>query len=239
MAGHSHWKNTKRAKDIEAKKRSLVFSRIGKVISLRAKDGGGDIEKNPALKAIVEVAKKMNLPKENIEKAIKKGVGELKNNLQEFTFEFYGPEGTAFIVDGITDNINRVSSELKKIFNSHGGKPAEPGSVKWLFKRLGLIESTSKEKTENIELIIIDSGAYDFEKNNGDYLIYTDPKELNNIKNYVESKNLEVVSFSLIWASQSKIKVDSSNEKNCLKIFEELNGNEDVQGIYSNLENKL
>ena len=239
MAGHSHWKNIKRTKDIEAKKRSLVFSRIGKVLSLQAKEGGGDVEKNPALKATIEKAKKMNLPKENIERAIKRGTGELKSDLQEFAFEFYGPGGTAFIVEGITDNANRVSAEIKKIIGSYGGKPAESGSVKWLFRRAGLIELSSEENASSVDSIIVDSGAYNFEKSNDDYLIYTDPKELNNVKNRLESKDLKISSISLIWTAQNKIKTDLINERKCLKIFEELGDNEDIQGIYSNLENKL
>jgi len=236
MAGHSHWKNVKRTKDSESKKRSLAFSKIGRVISLAAKEGGGEIEKNPTLKNIIEKAKKMNIPKENIEKAIKKGTGELKNDLQEFIFESYGPGGIAIIIEGITDNINRTYAEFKRIITQYNGKIAEPGSVKWMFDRKGLIKLKYQKNVESVEMIIIDSGAQDFEKENGNFIVYTDPEDLDRVKNYIESKNLEIDLSFLSWKAKDKIKIENSDKEKLIKLLENLSDNEDVQKIYSNLK---
>ncbi len=235
MAGHSHAKNVKRTKDAENQKRSLLFSKMGRIISLAAKEGE-DIEKNPVLKIAVEKAKKMNVPKENIEKAIKKGSGDLKETFQEFLFEAYGPGGTALIIEGITDNINRTSAEIKKIVNQHGGKIAELGSVKWMFNKKGIIKIKNNENTKDIEMIIIDSKAQDFEKENGDFIVFTDPENLNEIKNYIESKGLEVESSNFSWVPKSKLKIDESNKRKLLNLVFNLENNEDVQKTYINSE---
>ncbi len=136
MAGHSHYKNVKRTKDLEAKKRSLAFSKIAKEITLLVKEKGGDIEKNTALKSVIEKAKELNFPKENIEKAIKKGTGELKGEtLESFVFEAYGPGNIALIIQGITDNKNRSIVEIRKILNDNDGKMVDVGAVKWMFQQ--------------------------------------------------------------------------------------------------------
>ncbi len=235
MAGHSHAKNVKRTKDAENYKRSLLFSKMGRIISLAAKDGE-DVEKNPKLKIAVEKAKKMNVPKENIEKAIKKGSGDLKETLQEFLFEAYGPGGTALIIEGITDNINRTSAEIKKIINQYGGKIAELGSVKWMFDKKGIIKIKNSENNENLELIIIDSGAQDFKKENSDFVVFTNPEDLNEIKNYIESKGFEVESSNLSWVPKSKLEIDDPSKRKLLNLVFNLENNEDVQKTYINLE---
>jgi len=135
MAGHSHARNVKRVKDTEDKKKSLLFSRIAKEISLTAKEKGGDVESNPTLKSLVEKARNMNVPQENIQRAIKKGTGELKGEvLESFLIEAYGPGNVALVVEGITDNRNRSLSEIKSILSNHQGKMTEPGGVRWIFQ---------------------------------------------------------------------------------------------------------
>ncbi len=235
MAGHSHAKNVKRTKDAEDYKRSLLFSKMGRNISLAAKDGE-DVEKNPKLKIAVEKAKKMNVPKENIEKAIKKGSGDLKETLQEFLFEAYGPSGTALIIEGITDNINRTSAEIKKTINQHGGKIAELGSVKWMFSKKGIIKIKNTKNTEELELVIIDSEAQDFKKENNNFIIFTDPENLNEIKNYIESKGFEVESSGLSWIPKNKLEINEPDKRKLLNLVSNLENNEDVQKTYINLE---
>ncbi len=235
MAGHSHAKNVKRIKEAENQKRSLVFSKMGKVISLAAKDGE-EIEKNPALKTAIEKAKKMNLPKENIEKAIKKGSGELKNNFQEFLFEAYGPGKIALIIEGITDNINRTSAEIKKTISQYDGKIAETGSVKWMFEKRGAIKASHENDSEDLELIIIDSKAYDFKKEKNDFLIFTSQESLNETKNYLKLKGFEIKSSDLYWEPKSKTKINDSDKKKLFKLVSILEESEDVQKIHNNLE---
>ncbi len=158
MSGHSHSKNVKRVKDLNAQKRSLIFSKIGKEISLLAKKGGGDIEKNPALKSVVEKAREMNVPKENIEKAIKKGTGELKGGvLEEFLLEAYGPGGIAVVIKGITNNKNRSLSEIRRILSENDAKMIEPGGVKWMFQQKG------KEWLPNYEVEVSQKDQRDYQ----------------------------------------------------------------------------
>ena len=136
MSGHSHWKTTKRTKEGEDKKRGIIFSKLAREISMAAKEKGKDPETNPKLRFVVERAKQYNLPKDNIERAIKRGVGELPGeDLEKVFFEAYGPGGIAIIIEGITDNKNRALAEIKQILNQHQGKLTGPGSVKWLFER--------------------------------------------------------------------------------------------------------
>ncbi len=159
MAGHSHWKNIKRTKEAEAKKRSLSFAKIAKEISLLAKEKGGDLEKNSNLKSVVEKAKEMNFPKENIEKAIKRGTGELKGeNLESFLFEAYGPGGIAIIIKGITDNKNRSLAEIRQILAENKSKLVDSRGVEWMFEtkekdgRLEWIPKYEIEVSENDEI---------------------------------------------------------------------------------------
>jgi len=136
MSGHSHWSTIKFKKGIEDAKRSKVFSKFAKEITVAARDGGGDLNFNPRLRMVVEKAKQENMPSDNIDKAIKKGTGELKGEtLEEFLFEAYGVEGVALLIEGITDNMNRTINELKQLIAQNGGKMVEAGAIRWMFER--------------------------------------------------------------------------------------------------------
>jgi len=168
MSGHSHAKTVKRVKEAEDKKRGKAFSKMARVIILAAKERGSDPGSNYKLKMAIDQAKQINMPKENIERAIKKGTGELKGEkLEQFVFEAYGPAKTAIIIEGITDNKNRSLSEIKQILNQYNGKLAGTGSVKWLFERKGTITVDNEQKTinkEDVELTAIEAGAEDIYK---------------------------------------------------------------------------
>ncbi len=236
MAGHSHAKNVKRTKDADAKKRSLAFAKMGRNISLLAKQGGGDINSNPALRTMVEKAREMNVPKDNIEKAIKKGIGELEGSgtLEEFLFEAYGPGGIAIIVEGITDNRNRSIAEFKKIMNRHNGKVAEPGSVKWMFERKGSVVLKCNDCDE-AELAAIEMGAEDIKRVDGTLEIVTGPEDTDRMKRGLESVGFKAVS-SLEWTPSSPIAVGEDDRKKSEALFDDLDSNEDIQEIYSNIK---
>ena len=158
MSGHSHWKTIKRTKENEDKKRGIIFSKLAREISMAAQEKGKDLETNPKLRLVVEKAKQYNFPKSNIERAIKKGVGELPGeNLEKVFFEAYGPAGIAIIIEGITDNKNRALAEIKQILNQYQGKLANSGSVKWLFEKKikkqepGSLEWIAKQNVETSE----------------------------------------------------------------------------------------
>lgn len=239
MSGHSHWSSIKRAKGTADLKRGKIFSKLARQISVAAREKGGDIEANPTLRIIVEKAKGLNMPKENIERAIKKASGGGEGDkLESFVFEGYGPEGIAVIIEGITDNKNRVLGDIKKILNNHGGKLANEGSVKWLFERKGLIVIDNEQKNkdrENLEMKAIEAAAEDFRWKNNNLHIFTKPEDLEKIKKSLENQGLEIDSSSLDWIAKEEIPLDKEGQKKVESFFEELDENDDIQEIYSNL----
>jgi len=238
MSGHSHWKNIKRDKDADAKKRSLAFSKMGKLISLLAKEGGGDIEKSPALRSTIEKAKEMNFPKEKIERAIKRGLGELESeSLEKFTFEAYGPEGAAIIVEGVSDNIKRSISDFRSIVGNHGGKIAETGSVKWLFERAVAIE-VEAEETETIELLAIEAGALDFQYKENRFIIYFPTKDIGKVNELLRQKGFDVLLSSLVWVPKNKFEISEEGRKKNFNLFRALLDSEDIQDVFSNIKDR-
>src|SRR3990167_7642761 len=163
MSGHSHFKTVAATKNANDAKKGKIFSKLGRVITIIAKEKGGDIVTNAALKTAIEKAKEFNMPKENIERAIKKGTGELAGEaLEEVSFEALGPGGVAIIMSGITDKKNRTLGEIKGIISQYGGKLAGEGAVRWMFARKGFIVVDSQNKSkEELELLAIESGAQD------------------------------------------------------------------------------
>lgn len=247
MSGHSHFKTVKRVKEAEDKKRGKAFSKMARVIIVAAKEGGGDPGSNLKLKIAIEQAKQINMPKENIERAIKKGTGELSGEkLEQFVFEAYGPGGIAIIIEGITDNKNRSLGEIKQILTQHNGKLAGGGSVKWLFERKGTITVNNEQRRmnkEELELIVIEAGAEDIYWDSDTLYIYTKPEELEKVKRNLEKKDLpagkagiKIDSASLDWVAKEMIEVEEKEKQACQKFFEALDENDAVQDIYSNLK---
>ena len=230
MSGHSHAKTVARVKNAEDAKRSRAFSKMARVLSVAAKEGG-DPSSNPRLRMAIDQAKKVNMPKDNIERALKKGTGEMAGeSLEEVSFEALGPEGVALIIEGITDNKNRTLQEIKQALNQHNGKIAGEGSVKWMFERRGVITTSKKE---NLELIIIEAGAEDI-KEKGDILeIYTKPDELDKVKTNLEKENIEIESANLEWVPKEEIAASKEKIEKLLKAIDE---NDAVQNIYSNIK---
>lgn len=204
------------------------------------KDGGGsgDPLKNSKLKAAIEQAKKMDMPKENIERAIKRGTGELAGeNLEEVSYEGFGPGGIALIINGITDNPNRTLSEIKVILNQNGGKMAGEGAVRWMFDRKGainiLIEGRSKE---DLELIAIESGADDVKLNKDNLNIYTKPEDLEVVKKSLEEKGVKIESSSLDYVAKEEVEISEKEKEQAEKLFEALDENDAINDIYSNIK---
>jgi len=240
MSGHSHWATVKRGKEIEDKKRGKIFSKLSRMISVAAKEGGKNPESNSSLRITIEQAKNANMPKDNIERAIKRGVGELEGEkLEQVVFEAYGPGKTAIIIEGITDNKNRTLLEIKQILSQNNGKLANEGSVKWLFERKGFLMIDNKEKTtenEELELAVIEAGAEDIKWQEDILEIYTKPDDLEKVKKNLEEKKIKVGSASLDWVAKEIIEVNEKNKQSCEKLFEALDENDAVQDIYSNLK---
>ena len=237
MSGHSHFHNIKIKKGAEDAKRSKTFSRLSREISIAAKDGGSDLTFNAKLRSAVEKAKSMNMPADSIEKAVKKGSGELEGfSYEEFLMEAYGPGGTAFIIEGITDNKNRSFNEIKLTITQRGGKPVNEGGIKWMFEKKGVIAiDASNKNKEEAELIAIEAGADDIDWHENILYLYTKPEGLEKTKKTLEEKRMKIESGNLEWVPKENVSItDEIKEKN-QKLFEALDENDDVQNIYTNI----
>ena len=245
MSGHSHAKTVKRTKDANAAKKGKAFSKMARLISLAAKDGG-DPEMNAKLKNAIEQARGFNMPKDNIERAIKRGSGEEKGEqLEEVLYEVLGPGGVNIILEGITDNKNRTLLEVKQILQKHNAKLADGGSLKWAFSQKGVltikIERDGRVDTsENLEMSAIEAGAQDIHiraYDNEDYMeITTNPEELETTKQNLLDRGITIEASSLDWIANEKIELDPRQTQSYEKLFDALDDHEAIQAIYSNLK---
>ena len=238
MAGHSKFKNIMHRKGAQDKKRAKTFSRLGKEIAVAVKTGGTDPESNIRLRSAINTAKTLNMPKDNIERAIKKGEGnDADSNYEEVRYEGYGPEGTAIIVEAMTNNKNRTAAEIRSIFSKSGGNLGESGSVSFGFKRLGVITIEKNLATEEeIFEFSVENGSEDLEINEEDYVIYCEQSVLHILNNKIISKFGSTKSADLIWKSDTSVEVDKDSAEKLFKLLNALEDNDDVQGVSSNFE---
>lgn len=241
MSGHSKWSTIKHKKGAADAKRSQIFSKHAKMIFLEAKRGGGDLEMNPTLRMMVEKAKKDNMPNDNITKAIKKGTGELKDAtvIEELTYEGYGPGGIACIIWVATDNKNRTVASIRSIFTKNGGNLGEKGSVAWMFNMYGEIIIPKKDlgiNNDDLEMLVLESGAEDFKIDEEEIIVYTDRTELFNVKKYLEENDLNIDSAELAMIPENKITVDAKNEDSLMRLYEALDDDDDVLKVFLNVE---
>ena len=241
MSGHSHAKTVMATKMANAAKKGKIYSKYGRLIAIAVKDGGGsgDPLKNSKLKAVIEQAKSMNMPKENIERAIKRGTGELAGeNLEEVSYEAFGPGGIALIINGVTDNANRTLGEIKVILNQKNGKLAGEGAVGWMFDRKGVITANNEGKTkEELEMIAIEAGADDIKSYDSQIDIFTKPEDLESVKKALEEKGLKIESSSLDYVAKEEVTISEKEKEQAENLFELLDDNDAVNNIYSNLKN--
>jgi len=239
MSGHSHFATIKHKKGLADAKRGQVFSKLTKELTVAAKDGT-DPETNPRLRSVVDKARQVNMPSDNIDRAIKKGSGEDAGQLEEMLLETYGPGNIAILISAITDNRNRTLGEIKQILSKYKGKLVEGGGVQWLFERRGVITVESKQEgsaidsPDEIELLAIEIGADDTYWHDGALDVYADPTNFNHIIQTFEQKGLSA-SSSLDWIPKKRIQITSKNQESAEKLFEALDDNDDVQDIYSNI----
>ena len=234
MSGHSKWATTRRAKEGKDAKRSGLFTKLAKAISIAARDGG-DPEMNFKLRMAIDRAKKLSLPKDNIERAIKSGTGENAGAvIEEITYEGYGPNGIALIIETITDNKNRTVGEIKHALTKHGGNMGGNGSVMWMFDRKGVIYLEDKNINDEQELLIIDAGADDIIKDDKSVIIYTRDAELHKIKDALENNNFKISDSRLEYIPKEKAQVE--NQEKVLKFMDVIDDLDDVQNIYTNAD---
>ena len=240
MAGHSKWHNIRHKKAKQDAKRGQLFTKLLREITVAARQGGGDPEFNPRLRIAIEKAKKANMPIENIERAIKRGTGELEGvNYEEVVYEGYGPEGVAIIVECLTDNRNRTTSEVRHLFTKHGGNLGASGCVSFLFEEKGVI-LVPKDSISEEELFekAIEAGAEDLITDDENYYeVRTEPKDLYAVKEALEKEGITIEKAEITRIPTTTVEIkDPETAQKLLKLLDALEDNDDVQKVYSNFE---
>ena len=239
MSGHSKWSTIKHKKGAADAKRAKVFTKLIKEVTVAAKTGGsGDIESNARLRKAVNDAKAQNMPNDTIDRAIKRGTGELEGvNYEEITYEGYGVGGVAMLVETMTDNRNRTVAELRHIFSKNGGNLGESGSVAWMFDKKGYIVVDKKLKSED-ELfeIAIEAGAEDLQDEGEVYEIYTAPENFEAVHDAIKAAGIEPQAAEISLIPQNSIRLEGADAQQMLKLYEAIDDNEDVQKVYANFD---
>lgn len=239
MGGHSHWAGIKHKKALLDAKRGKVWTRVVREISIAARLGGGSPEGNPRLRKAVDDAKAANMPAENVKRAIQKGTGELPGAMyEELTLEGYGPGGVAIYCEATSDNRNRTTNEVRKIYENNGGKMGSAGAVGWMFQQKGYVavpKSAGDEDT--IMAAAIEAGAEDFKAEEGDaYEIITAPADFEKVKAAIAGKKIAIESAELTMLPSNTVKVDGPDAQKVLKLVEELEAHDDIKNVFANFD---
>ena len=238
MAGHSKWKQIKHYKAATDAKRGALFTKLIREITMAAKQGGGDVGGNARLRTAVENARANSMPKENIERAIKKGTGELEGvDYQEITYEGYGPAGVALIIDTVTDNPTRTVAEVRHKMSRGGGNVGTPNSVAWMFERKGQIYVESAKYDEDMLMeAALDAGAEDFKREDEQYIVTTSPNDVHAVKSALQAKGIAIQEAEIAMLPKSTIKVEGKDAESLLKLIEALEDLDDVQKVWANFD---
>lgn len=238
MSGHSKWATTKHRKGAKDSARAKVFAKIIRQVEVAAREGGGDPAANASLRTMFQKAREASVPIDTIERAIKRGTGELEGARYEpVTYEGYAPGGIAVIVETLTDNRNRTSAEIKHLFAKNGGSIAEPGAVSWQFDRKGVIEVAGPIDEDQLLEWVLEAGGENFTANAENYLITTDPTEVGSVRDALEGFGVKVLSAELTLVAQNSIEVgDESEAKKILRLIDAIDDHDDVQNVFANFD---
>ena len=237
MAGHSKWANIKHRKGAQDARRGKIFTKLIKEITVAAKLGGGDLEANARLRTAVDKAKGENMPKDTIDRAIKKGTGDLDSvNYEEGSFEGYGPGGVAVIVEFMTDNRTRTVADVRHIFTKHNGSLGVNGSVAFLFDRKGLIAFNTQQDFDAIFEAALEAGAEDVKDEGDAYEVLTDPINFMEVRDALGAKGLTWESAEITMIPQTMVKLEGKQAEQMLKMMDKLEDNDDVQNVYANFD---
>jgi YebC/PmpR family DNA-binding regulatory protein len=239
MSGHSKWHSIKHQKGAADAARGKLFARLARQIEVAARDGGGDMEANPTLRTMVQKARDASMPKDNIERAVKRGTGELEGvRYETVTYEGYATNGVAVYVEVLTDNRNRTGSDVKNIFTRNGGSLSEPGAVAWQFERKGVIILEKAAATEDdLMLAALDAGAEDIEDQGDTWQITTAPTDLHAVRTALDEAGIAVTSADLTMLPSSTVALgDASSAKSVLRVIDALEEHDDVQNVYANFD---
>jgi YebC/PmpR family DNA-binding regulatory protein len=238
MSGHSKWHSIKHQKGVADARRGQLFTKLTREIIVAAREGGGNPEANFRLRLAVQKARDSNMPLENIERAIKKGTGELEGgSLAEVVLEGYGPSGIAILVNALSDNRNRTIQEVRSTFTRHGGSLGESGCVSWLFDSKGVITiNTENLDADELALSAIDAGAEDVKMESGYVEVYTKPDELETVRAALEEKDLPIDSSEILMVPKSLVQLDEKSALQALKLMDKLEEIDDIQNVFSNAD---
>lgn len=238
MSGHSKWSSIKHKKGITDARRGKIFTKLIKEITVAARMSGGDINSNPRLRTAVQAAKSENMPKDNIDRAIKKGTGELEGVFyEESIYEGYGPGGAAVYIESVTDNKNRAVADIRHILNKAGGNLGSNGCVAWMFEKKGyiVVENQSVDEDALME-VAIDAGAEDVREDNGNYEIITAPKDFEAVKTAVDNASIPCIVAEITMFPQSTVNLQGKEAEQMLNLMETLEDCDDVQKVYTNAD---
>ena len=238
MSGHSKWSTIKRKKALIDAKRSKVWTKVLKEIQVAARMGGGDVGGNPRLRLALDKARGANVPKDAIDRSIKKGSGELGDvHYDEITYEGYGPAGVAVLVEIMTDNRNRTDGEIRNIFERHGGNLGGSGSVAWIFKKRGLIlVEKAAANEERVMELAIDAGADDVRDGGEVWEVETDPSSYETVRKKLEGEKVALASAEVTMVPDNRVRLDEGKAQTMLRLMDALEENDDVQNVYANFD---
>ena len=238
MSGHSKWSTIKHKKGAADAKRGKIFTKLIKEITVAARIDGGDPDANPRLRAAILAAKNENMPKDNVERAIKKGTGDLEGvNYEEIIYEGYGPGGAAILIESLTDNKNRAVADIRSILNKSGGNLGENGCVSWMFEKKGyvIVDKTTVDETSLIE-ITLDAGADDIHEDNSNFEIITDPKDFESVKEALDLSSISFIVAEITMLPQTSVELKEKDVEKMIRLIELLEDCDDVQKIYTNAD---
>jgi YebC/PmpR family DNA-binding regulatory protein len=238
MSGHSKWHTIKHKKGALDAKRGKLFTRLIKEIAVAARDGGGDQDANARLRKAVTDAKAANMPNDTIDRAVKRGTGDLEGvNYDEITYEGYGPGGVALLIETMTDNRNRTVAELRHMLSKNGGNLGESGSVAWLFDRKGyVVVDKSKKSEEELFEIAIEAGADDMKEDGDNFEIFTSQEDFEAVSEAIKKAGIEPEIAEISMIPQTFIKLEGADAKQMLKLYEAIDDHDDVQNLYANFD---
>jgi YebC/PmpR family DNA-binding regulatory protein len=238
MSGHSKWSSIKHKKAATDAKRGKIFTKLIKEITVAARMGGGDMDANPRLRTAIVAAKSENMPKDNIERAIKKGTGELEGvNYEENVYEGYGPGGAAIFIESLTDNKKRAVADIRHILNKAGGNMGAAGCVAWMFDQRGYIVIESSAVDEEVLMeVAIEAGAEDVREDNGNYEIITAPKDFENVKAAIEEHSIAYIDAEITMLPKSTVNLEGKEAEQMVRLMEMLDDCDDVQKVYTNAD---
>ena len=240
MSGHSKWAGIKHKKAIIDAKKGKAFSKVSKEITVAAKMGGGNAEMNPRLRLAIEKAKEVNMPSDNVKRAVMKGTGELPGTTyEEITYEGYGPGGVALMMDVLTDNKNRTVGEIRHILTKHNGNMGESGCVAWMFEKKGYILVSKKDIDEDTLMsVALDAGADDFKNDpeEENYEITTSPEDFNKVKEHLIKAKIKLGPSEVTMIPQNYVKLEGKDAERMIKLMDLLEDHDDVQNVYANFD---